>query len=153
MEPRIELCVFRVGATEFAIDIMRVREIVPPLPVTKVPRAPSFVDGVVRLREAVIPLVDLRLRLGAEARTARSTRLVITRLGRRVVALTVDEVIEVLRVARSEIEPSPIRPGRGPRVIVGVTGRAERMRLLLDVKALLVDDRPIELPRPEESTS
>lgn len=147
-DERIELCVFRVGATEFAIDLLRVREIVPPLHVTRVPRAPSFVDGVVRLRDAVIPLVDLRSRLGVEPKLGRSTRMLVTKLGRRVVALTVDEVIEVLRVARREIEPSPIHPGRGPRVIVGVTGPAERLRLLLDVKALLVDDRPVELALP-----
>ena len=59
-----QLCTFRVGGEDYAIDIMRLREIITPLPVTPVPRAPSFVEGVIRLRGDVIPILDVRRRLG-----------------------------------------------------------------------------------------
>ena len=141
-----QLCTFRIAGEDYAIDIMRVREIIHPLPVTPVPRAPAFVDGVVRLRGDVIPVVDVRKRLGlpAGAPTRKSRFLVVNVAGRRV-ALAVDEVREVLRIARSEIRPAPaLRAPGAPRFFLGACGGdrpggrpGAPLRLLLNVKALL----------------
>lgn len=139
-----QLCTFRIGGEDYAVDIMRVREIIHPLPITPVPRAPAFVEGVIRLRGDVIPVVDVRKRLALPATppTRKSRFLVVNVAGRRI-ALVVDEVREVLRLPRSEIRPAPsLGSGGGPRFFLGVCG-AERgrggaaLRLLLNVKALL----------------
>jgi purine-binding chemotaxis protein CheW len=146
-DPLAQLCTFRIGGEDYAIDIMRVREIIHTLPITPVPRAPAFVEGVIRLRGDVIPVLDVRKRLGLTASppTRKSRFLVVNVAGRRI-ALVVDEVREVLRLPRSEIRPAPsLGAAGGPRFILGVCGgdRAAgsrggpTLRLLLNVKALL----------------
>lgn len=151
-EPLVQLCTFRVGGEDYALDIMRVREIIPPLPVTPVPRAPPFVEGVVRLRGEVIPVLDVRRRLGVPLIPAtRKTKYLIVDVAGRRLGLVVDEVTEVLRIPRAEIRPAPaLVDGGGPRFFLGVCGGeagvqvagrrghgSGRIRLLLNVKALL----------------
>lgn len=146
----VQLCAFRVGTEDYAVDIMRVREILRPQPVTPVPRAPAFVEGVFRLRGEVIPVVDVRRRFGlpVEPPTPKTRFLLVNVAGRRL-ALVVDEVCEVLRLRRGDIRPAPELAAPGPRFFLGVCGGdrapaggrrasgAGRLRLLLDVKALL----------------
>ena len=135
----LQLCAFFVGEEEYAIDIMRVDEILPPQKPTAFPGAPGFVDGVLQLRGAVIPVIDVRRRLGSGARRAGTKpKLLVCWVGRRRVGLQVDAVSGVLRVRPSEIHPPPpLLLGQGQPPVVGVCGPADRMRLLLDVKALL----------------
>ena len=156
---RVQLCTFRIGGEDYALDIMRVREIIQPLPVTPVPRAPPFVEGVVRLRGEVVPIVDVRKRFGLPATppTRKSKYLIVMVAGRRL-GLVVDEVCEVLRLARADIRPAPDLVGqRGPRFFLGVCGGdaaqgaaarrgggPTRLRLLLNVKALLDPSQPGE---------
>ena len=155
---RVELCTFRVGGEDYAVDIMRVREIINPLPVTPVPRAPRFIEGVVRLRSEIIPVVDVRKRFGLPALApTRKTKFLVVRIGGRRLALVVDEVTEVVRLARSEIRPAPAFADDGaPRFFLGVCGGEAasprggqpgarrgtgRLRLLLNVRALLEGER------------
>jgi len=143
-DPLAQLCTFRVGGEDYALDIMRVREIIHPLPITPVPRAPIFVEGVIRLRGDVIPVLDVRKRLGLAVTPAtRKSRFLVVNVAGRRIALVVDEVREVLRLPRSEIRAAPaLGVGGGPRFFLGVcggerAGRAGGLRLLLNVKALL----------------
>ncbi len=149
-----QLCTFRVGGEDYAIDIMRVREIIPPLPITPVPRAPAFVEGVIRLRGDVIPVLDVRRRLGLPVGPpTRKTKVLIVNVAGRRLGLVVDEVTEVVRIPRAEIRPAPaLVEGRGPRFFLGVCGGeggaarrgAGRLRLLLNVRALLEPATPGE---------
>lgn len=140
-DPSHQLCAFFVGSTEYAIDIMRVDEILQPQRVTPLPAAPPWVDGVMNLRGALIPVVDLRRRLQATGRPPRpmKPKWLVTFVGRRRVALVVDGVSEVLRVRRSDLKPVPsVTAGAvGAPAVVGACGPADRMRLLLDIKVLL----------------
>jgi purine-binding chemotaxis protein CheW len=138
-DPLVQLCCFAVGKEEYVVDIMRVEEILPPQRVIPVPRSPSFVEGMLHLRGALLPVVDLRQRLNvSEAPASQKTRLLVCLVGRRRLALRVDRVTEVMRLRRSEIKPAPglLSPGRAP-FVVGVCGTVERPRLLLDIKVLL----------------
>ncbi len=147
--PRVQLCTFRIGGEDYAIDIMRVREIIHPLPITPVPRAPAFVEGVIRLRGEVIPVLDVRKRLGLPSANprGRKTRFLIVNVSRHRIGLVVDEVCEVLRFPRSDIRSAPpLGDPVGRRFFLGVCGGdgaagrggvAPRLRLLLNVKALL----------------
>jgi purine-binding chemotaxis protein CheW len=150
----VQLCTFRIGGEDYAVDVMRVREIVPPLPITPVPRAPPFVEGVVELRGEIVPVLDVRKRLGIAGAppTRRSRFLVVDVAGRRL-GLMVDEVCEVLRLPRSDLRPAPALGGPGaPRFFLGACGGEGaagargpvRLRLLLNVKALLEPAGPGE---------
>jgi purine-binding chemotaxis protein CheW len=149
-EPLVQLCTFRIGGEDYAVDVMRVRQIIHPLPITPVPRAPASVEGVVRLRGEVIPVLDVRRRLGLPpSPPTRRTRFLVVNVARRRIGLVVDEVREVLRIPRDEIRPAPpLGDDRAPRFFLGVCsgegasargrrGGPGRLRLLLNVKALL----------------
>jgi purine-binding chemotaxis protein CheW len=155
--PLVQLCTFRIGGEDYAVDIMRVREIIHPLPITPVPRAPASVEGVVRLRGEVVPVLDVRKRLGLPASApSRRTRFLVVNVGRRRVGLVVDEVCEVIRIPREEIRAAPpLGPDGAPRFFLGVCGGEGlsargrrsgpgRLRLLLNVKALLDPEAPGE---------
>lgn len=153
----VELCAFRIGSDEYLMDIRRIREIVPPLPVRLVPRAPECIDGVVDLRGEVIPVVDGRRRLGVEVTPfSRQTRFLIAHVGSRTLALVVDGVCEVVRISRSSIRPAPgLTRLDGPRLFLGACGgeagtpapagkqftnrgtKTGKLRLLLNLRALL----------------
>lgn len=144
-EALVELCAFRAGEEEYVVDLRRVREILQPLPVTAVPRGPAFLDGVMDVRGEVLPVLDVRRRLGLPPRAGRGKVLVVTVAGR-VLALVVDAVVEVMRLPRSAIGPPPPAAPGGPRLYLGVCTPRERpgaraaprrLRLLLNVKALL----------------
>jgi purine-binding chemotaxis protein CheW len=161
-DPIVELCAFGVGDEEYVIDIRRMREIAQPLPIVSVPRAPEWMEGVADLRGEVVPVLDVRRRLGLP-RTAvtRRTKLLVVHVAGRILALLVDRVCEVIRIPRSQIGPPPaMDAGSGARLFLGVCGARQepakapirrgrddgapvraapppRLRLLLNVKALL----------------
>ncbi len=137
----VQLCTFHVGDESYVIDIMRIREIINPLPVTPLRRSSPLVEGVIDLREEVIPLVDLRRLLGVRIdASVGSTKHVITRVESRVVGLVVDSVGRVIIVPRSDIKPLPTLDSRRGRVLPGVINHQGRLYLLLNIKALLNEE-------------
>jgi len=159
-EAVVELVVFRVGSEEYVVDVRRVREVVAPLPVRRMPRIPDFMEGVADLRGEVIPVVDVRRRFGLHAGTpTRKTKMMVVQMAGAPVGLVVDAVLEVLRVRRSAIRPAPPLAGRdAPGLVLGVVGglagaRSPRegrslstgLKFLLNVKALLDPIQPDEV--------
>src|SRR5512133_2192846 len=95
----IQVACFRLLDDLYAVDIMRIKEIIRPQKLTTLPKAPAFIDGVINLRGAVIPVVDLRKRFNMpERESAATTRLLIVRLSAQIVGLVVDDVTEVITV-------------------------------------------------------
>lgn len=103
-----ELISFRIGDQEFCVDIMSVREIRGWTPATPLPRAPGFMLGVINLRGAVLPVIDLsaRLGLGQTAPTARSV-IIVVRLDNHLVGLLVDAVSDILTIDGAAVQPTP----------------------------------------------
>jgi purine-binding chemotaxis protein CheW len=103
-----ELISFRIGEQEFCVDIMVVREIRGWTPATPLPRSPSYLCGVINLRGAVLPIVDLAARLGFDA-TAPTQRhvIIVAQIGRQVVGLLVDAVSDILTVSDEIVQPPP----------------------------------------------
>ena len=103
-----ELIAFRIKEQEFCVDIMSVREIRGWTPATPLPQSPSYVRGVINLRGAVLPIVDLGARFGLSSTepTARNV-IIVTRIADRMVGLLVDAVLDILTVARSALQPTP----------------------------------------------
>ncbi len=103
-----ELMAFRIGAQEFCVDIMAVREIRGFTPATPLPQSPGFVRGVINLRGAVLPIIDLSARLGfppAEP-TARHVIMVV-QVDKQAVGLLVDAVSDILTVSSESVQPTP----------------------------------------------
>jgi purine-binding chemotaxis protein CheW len=103
-----ELISFRIGDQEFCVDIMEVREIRGWTPATALPQAPAFVRGVINLRGAVLPIVDLgaRLGLGTAEPTARHV-IIVAQVQNQVVGLLVDAVSDILTVTDDQVQPTP----------------------------------------------
>ena len=134
-----QLVVFQLGAELYGVDIARVHEIIRLQTITRVPRAPSFVEGVINLRGKVIPVVDLRRRFGLPtAEHTRATRIVVVEIGDQVVGIIVDSVSEVLRVSTATIEPpSPVVAGIDSEYLHGIAKLPERLVILLDLDRVL----------------
>ncbi len=103
-----EFVAFRVGAQEFCIDIMCVREIRGWTPATPLPHAPAYVRGVINLRGAVLPIVDLAMRfgLGLTEPTPRSV-IIVVHNHQQIVGLLVDAVSDILTSSAASMHPTP----------------------------------------------
>jgi purine-binding chemotaxis protein CheW len=137
-----QLVAFGVGEGEYALDIMRIKEIIHPVPVTAMPKAPDFIEGVIELRGAILPIIDVRKRFDLEAtETTRATKYLIVGVDigetRIIVGLVVDRVSEPLRVPRNEIKPAPALSVSERAYFTGVVAHHGRMLMVLDVDALL----------------
>lgn len=135
---------FKVADEEFASDIMQVQEIIRLAKVTKVPHAPAFVEGVVNLRGAVLPVIDLRRRFGMQEKEYDdATRVVVVDIDRRKTGIIVDAVSEVLNLPKSAVEPAPpiVKAGVDEDFIEGVgkIDGGDRMLLVLRTDKLLSD--------------
>ena len=136
--PMIQLVSFHLAGEEYALEILRVQEIIRTQELTRVPNSPPFVEGVINLRGRVIPVVGLRKRFGLDPIPAdKHTRIVVVEVHGTVVGLVVDSVSEVLRMAADTIAPPP-RLGKVEREYISGVGKLEnRLLLLLDVDHLL----------------
>lgn len=135
----VQMASFRVGEQDYVIDIMRIKEIINPLKVTPVHDATGLLEGVINLRGSIIPIVDLRGRLGLERiGDNRRTKYIIAVVGGKLVGFRVDEVLEVVRLPRSQIRPAPnLREQREAGLFLGVCQVGERLLLLLNLKRVL----------------
>jgi purine-binding chemotaxis protein CheW len=145
-DEQVQLATFHLGGAEYALDIMRIKEIIQPQKIVPVPKVPPFIDGVIELRGAILPVVDLRKRFDLPAPPpVRATKYVIVSLAGRIVGLVVDGVGEVLRVARGDIAPPPLTHGDAARFFSGVVRRTGRIIFLLDIDKILTSEERISL--------
>ena len=109
-EETTQIIVFKLGEEEFGVNILQVREIEKlDQGITRVPRAPHFVEGIINLRGEIIPIVDLRARFGLTLpELGLNSRVIIVEVGEALVGMLVDAVEEVLRIPVSAIEPATI---------------------------------------------
>jgi purine-binding chemotaxis protein CheW len=145
--PHRALVTFRVGASELALDVAAVHEVLRVPTVAPVPKAPSFVAGVIELRGALLPVVDLRRRLEVEASAPQGdARVLVVETGGERLGLLVDRVNEVLHAPESAIHP-PARflRGRSAVALQGLVQLPERLILLLELDRVLSSDERIAL--------
>jgi purine-binding chemotaxis protein CheW len=145
-EELLQLVAFTCGESDFAIDILRLKEVIQPVPVTVVPKAPGFLDGVIDVRGAILPVIDLRRRFGLTPSRAHRDKFLIVAadvgLGpgkRLILALVVDRVREPIRVLRSELKPAPplIHLESDARAFQAVVTHANRLHMVIDADRLL----------------
>ncbi|PYQ33390.1 MAG: hypothetical protein DMF57_09670 [Acidobacteria bacterium] len=147
-EPReLRFISFRVGAETFLADIMAVRQIVIYGGSTAVPSAPPFIEGIIAIRDEVIPIIDLRRRFFPKAEDAVDQALVlIVDSNAGAIGLKVDEVGRIVTARSDELLPPPdvVRDIRG-EMLVAVIPRGDNLLLAIDVDAVLSEDEKREL--------
>jgi len=142
---------FRLGKEDFAIQVLKVREIVGIQDITSVPQMPGYVKGVINLRGKVIPVVDLRLKFGLEEReyTQRTCIIVVQTHHAGAAVLTgiiVDEVSEVLNLAVTEIEDTPdFGEDVATPYLLGMAKVKGNVKMLLDIDQVLANSETMSL--------
>jgi len=135
---RVEYVTFALAGEAYAVPISVVAEILKPLPITAVPRAPSVVIGVMTVRGRLVTVFDLRRRLRLpEAPMDHRTRILITDTGDERIGLLVDEVMQVHRLAEVEIEPRDVLGGDPEPYIAGIGRPDGPLLILLDLRPIL----------------
>ncbi|AET70295.1 chemotaxis signal transduction protein [Desulfosporosinus orientis DSM 765] len=134
-----QLVTFSLGSEEFGVDIMRVQEIIRIPPITRVPKASEYVEGVINLRGNVIPVISLRTRFGMpRVEETDLSRIIVLQVQNKVFGIRVDAVTEVLRLDSEGIEPPPpISLGMDAQFIRGVGKIEERLLILLDLDHIM----------------
>ena len=135
----LQLVTFCIGEVEFGVNLLKVQEIIRTMEITKVPRAPEFVEGVINLRGKVIPIIDLRRRFGLAPKAHdKNTRIIVIEINNIIVGFVVDAVSEVLRIPASTVEPPPpVVAGVDSDYISGVGKLQDRLLIMLDLDKLL----------------
>jgi purine-binding chemotaxis protein CheW len=133
------LATFFLGREEYGVDVRLVQEIIRVTEITPVPRAPAFINGVINLRGRIIPVVDLKKKLGlGEVAIARASRIVVVKIKDRLVGLLVDGASQVLKVPVSTIEAAPDEVTEiDTTAIRGVAKLPGRLIILMDLMRTL----------------
>jgi len=135
----LQTVVFTLEHNEFGIDIGKVREIDRLIKVTRVPRVPPHVEGIINLRGQLVPVVDLRTRLGlSRATPTKAARIIVAEIGTRSIGMIVDEVREVVRIPLDQIDTSEgVLEGFASEHI-GALGKIDgRLIILLNLENIL----------------
>ena len=135
----LQLVSFKISNEEFGVDILCVQEINRMLQITKMPNTPEFIEGVINLRGRVIPVLDLRVKLGMpRIEHDKNTRIIVVELKGKTIGFIVDEVSEVLRIPKSITEAPPEMVGGVNSDFITSIGKLEdRLLILLDLEKIL----------------
>lgn len=138
----IQLVAFKVGTEDFGVDVRKVEGVISLVDITRMPRAPEFVEGIINLRGQVIAVIDLATRLQIPASQRGSeTRIVVVESQEVKVGLVVDSP-EVINIEEDSVEPSPALATGGVEssLIRGVAKIDERLLILLDLDGVLSEE-------------
>ncbi|HVH69440.1 MAG TPA: chemotaxis protein CheW [Gemmatimonadales bacterium] len=142
----VQLVTFKVAGQDFAFNIFQVERILRYEAPAPLPKAPEFLEGVLRYQGAAVPLVDLRKRLGVPAPLREETRTVILEWEGGKLGVVVDAVTEVLQVAAPEItSPSKFVKGLAPEYITGLVVKDSRTIIVLNTARLLTSQEKLAL--------
>lgn len=144
----IQLTCFSLRDKLFAVDIMRIREILVPQKLSPLPCSSDLLEGVISLRGAVIPVMNMRKRFGiSDPEDAPAGKLLIVTLVRQLLALVVDDVMEIITVPVDDIMPPILMTaGVGMEFLLGVCLSHDRVYMILDIDSLLCNHPGREKP-------
>ena len=138
-----EFLAFKIANEEYGVDILRVQEIRSYEKPTTIANAPEHLKGVVNLRGVIVPIIDLRIKLGVgvdEVRYDHLTVVIVLNIGNRVVGVVVDGVSDVLTLEPSQLRPVPALDSNfDPEHLLAIGSVDDRMLILLDIEKFLSD--------------
>ncbi len=144
---------FFLGNEEYGLEILKVHEIMGMLPITRVPRTPEAVRGVINLRGKVIPIVDLRVRFRMPGEDVDETCIIVVQVRGALIGVVVDRVSEVVAIAAADIEAAPeFGADVDTRYLLGLAKAGGRVRLLLDIDRVLTTEHVGESVPPATIT-
>ncbi len=148
-ENLLQLVSFSIGEEEFGVNILNVKEIIRIIEITRVPNAPGHVQGVINLRGKVVPIINMRKRLGLpDKEMDSSTRIIVVELDSKSLGFIVDKVSEVLRIDESVTEPPPaMTTDIDTEFITGIARLDERILILLDLEKIITQKKKGEKAR------
>lgn len=132
----LQLVIFKIAGEEFGVDINQTKEIVRLIPITSVPKAPVFIKGVVNLRGQILVVIDLAKRLNlTSVLHPEKARIIVLELKESVAGMIVDEVVEVVKISRKNIEGKPelIAAEAQYEYLKGVAKLGKRLVVLIDL--------------------
>jgi purine-binding chemotaxis protein CheW len=131
----VQSILFQMGNEYYGLPISLVKEIIKPLPITRFPKSPPYVEGVIDLRGRILPIINLRTMFGLQPLPlTEDSRFVDVQLGNLSIGIIVDAVSEVVRIAQKQIEPAPpIVAGVEGKYLTGIARMQDRLILLLDL--------------------
>jgi len=139
----IQLVSFNLGAEEYAVEVLKVREIIRMTAITHIPNTPPSIEGIINLRGKVIPIVSLRSRFNMmESDNDQHTRIMVMDIDGKLMGFVVDGVSEVIRISSGEIQPPPSMAAGGvdQDFICGVIQRGEQLLLMLQLDRMFSGD-------------
>ena len=138
---------FSVGDEEYGLELLRVKEVIRIREITWLPKAPSFVKGIINLRGDVIPIIDLRDKFGLEAKEATAnTRVIVVEVDGKLMGMIVDSASQVVRIPADQIDPPPpVLGGFSQEFITGVGKMEDKLIILLNSDAILTAEERTQL--------
>jgi purine-binding chemotaxis protein CheW len=137
---------FFLAAEAYGVEILKVQEIIGMLPVTRVPRTPHFVKGVINLRGKVIPIVDLRAKFGMEGVDGEESCMIVVQVQGVQLGVVVDRVSEVVAFTDAEIaDPPSFGSEVDTDYLLGIAKGAGKVTLLLDIDRVLTAGEVVDL--------
>jgi purine-binding chemotaxis protein CheW len=129
---------FFLAGEEYGVEILRVQEIIGMMPITRVPRTPAYIRGVINLRGKVIPIMDLREKFGMAAPEEAEQVMIVVQVAGVQIGVVVDKVSEVANIASADIDPAPdFGTEVSTEFLLGLGKSNGRLRLLLDIERVL----------------
>lgn len=142
-----QFVIFKLGKEEYGVNIMQVQEIGPYSEPVKVPNTPEFIEGVMNLRNNVIPVISLKKRFNIPGQElTEDARTIVVNFGDRQVAFIVDDASEVITLDEADIQETPeIIAGIDRKYITGIGKKGDRLLIMLDLSFLLNDQEQVQL--------
>jgi len=149
-----QLVVFDLGHEYYGVDISAVNTIIRMQEITRIPRTPEFVEGVINLRGSIIPVIDLRKRFGLTVGdTTKASRIVVVEAAGQMIGMIVDAVAETLRLPANAIEPpSPVVTTVDSAYVRGVGKQDSRLVILIDLEKVMTAKEFESLGKLEKRT-
>ena len=154
-QAEIQIIIFKLGSEEYAVPITCVQEIIMNQEKTRIPKSPSFVEGVINLRGQIIPVIDGKKQFNLAAlknETNLDERIMVIESNDQTIGMIVDEVSEVIHLAVDDIELPPVEATDQNDYIWGVGKYHERLFILVDPEKFLNFNQIIENPKTSTDT-
>lgn len=146
LEEIIQLVGFNLGSEYYGVEITKIREIIRMVSLTRVPRTPAYIEGVINLRGSVLPVVNLRTKVRMPKKEYdKSSRIIVVDLSGVMVGFIVDSVQEVIRIPKSATQPPPdIITGVDGKYFTAVASLNNQLLIILDIEKVLANEEKKE---------
>ena len=150
----LQLVVFLLNDSYYAANILQVQEIIKMTEITKLPNSPKFIEGIVNLRDVIIPVMDLRKRFGLEPVNVNDDwKILILKINGALFGVMVDSISEVEKISTDIIEvPPKIVAGINGEFINGIAKTEKRLLILLDIEKILSEEEKSVISEISEIT-